>query len=55
MASNKHKRLASYSDSSWNNLMESLDYGNGDSVDYTYGQQGKATNQTYGDADNVSY
>ncbi|MGM9602723.1 MAG: RHS repeat-associated core domain-containing protein [Faecousia sp.] len=49
------RTLASYSYTSRNNYLSALDYGNGDSVQYTYDQQGRVTQQTYEDGDTVSY
>ena len=49
------RTLASYSYTSRNNFLASLDYGNGDSVDYTYDTQGKVTQQTYEDGDTVTF
>lgn len=49
------RTLASYSYTSRNNFLASLDYGNGDSVDYTYDKQGRVTKQTYEDGDTVTY
>ena len=50
-----NRTLASYSYTSRNNFLASLDYGNGDSVDYTYDTQGRVTKQTYEDGDTVAY
>lgn len=49
------RTLASYTYTSRNNFLASLDYGNGDSVDYTYDQQGRVSKQTYEDGDTVTY
>ena len=49
------RTLASYSYTSRNNFLASLDYGNGDSVDYTYDNQGRVTKETYEDGDTVTY
>ena len=49
------RTLASYTYTSRNNFLASLDYGNGDSVDYTYDQQGRVTKETYEDGDTVTY
>ena len=49
------RTLASYTYTSRNNFLASLDYGNGDSVDYTYDNQGRVTKQTYEDGDTVTY
>jgi len=35
--------------------MAGLDYGNGDSVNYTYDEKGRLTCQTYEDGDTVTY
>lgn len=47
--------LARYSYTSRNNFLASLDYGNGDSVDYTYDNQGRVTKQTFENGDVVTY
>ena len=47
--------LASYTYTARNNYLDTLAYGNGDSVKYTYDQQGRVTKQTYEDIDTVSY
>ena len=38
-----------------NRYLQSLDYGNGDSVDYTYDDYGRLINETFEDGDTVSY
>ena len=38
-----------------NFYLQSLDYGNGDGVNYTYDSQGRLTSQTYEDGDTVTY
>ena len=47
--------LASYSYTARNNFLDTLAYGNGDSVKYTYDKQGRVTKQTYEDGDTVIY
>ena len=49
------RTLASYKYTSGNNYLETLAYGNGDSVKYTYDDHGRVTQQTYEDGDTVSY
>ena len=49
------RTLASYSYTSRNNFLDTLAYGNGDSVKYTYDKQGRVTKQTYEDGDTVTY
>ena len=49
------RALASYTYTDRNNFLASLDYGNSDSVDYTYDKQGRVTQQTYEDGDTVTY
>ena len=49
------RTLASYSYTDRTHYLSSLDYGNGDSVDYTYDKQGRVTQETYEDGDTVSY
>ena len=49
------RTLASYTYTNKTNYLASLDYGNGDSVDYTYDQQGRVTQETYEDGDTVTY
>ena len=49
------RTLATYSYTSRTNYLASLDYGNGDSVDYTYDKQGRVTRETYEDGTTVSY
>ena len=51
-----NRTLATYSyTNDRNNYLQSLDYGNGDSVDYTYDDKGRLLTQTYEDGDTVSY
>ena len=47
--------LASYTYENVTNLLKTLAYGNGDSVQYTYDNQGRLTGQSYGDSDTVTY
>jgi len=47
--------LASYTYEDVTNYLKKLAYGNGDSVEYTYNQQGQVTSQTYEDGDVVTY
>ena len=48
--------LATYSYTDYQNrYLESLDYGNDDSVQYTYDNKGRVTRQTYEDGDIISY
>ena len=47
--------LASYTYEDATNYLKKLAYGNGDSVEYTYNQQGQVTGQTYEDGDVVTY
>ena len=50
------RTLASYSyTDDQNRYLESLDYGNGDSVQYTYDNNGRVTKQTYEDGTGVSF
>ena len=49
------RTLASYSYTDRNNFLDTLAYGNGDSVKYTYDKQGRVTKQTYEDGDTVTY
>ena len=49
------RTLASYSYTSRTNYLSKLDYGNEDSVVYTYDKLGRVTKQTYEDGDTVSY
>ena len=49
------RTLASYTYTNRTNYLSSLDYGNGDGVDYTYDQQGRVTKETYEDGDTVTY
>ena len=50
------RTLASYTYSTdGNHYLTSLDYGNGDSVDYSYDEYGKITKETYEDSATVSY
>jgi RHS repeat-associated protein len=49
------RTLASYTYTSRNNFLDTLAYGNGDSVKYTYDKQGRVTKQTYEDGDTVTY
>ena len=49
------RTLASYTYTSRNNYLDTLAYGNGDSVKYTYDQQGRVTKQTYEDGATVTY
>ena len=49
------RTLASYTYTSQNNYLDTLAYGNGDSVKYTYDQQGRVTKQTYEDNATVTY
>jgi YD repeat-containing protein len=49
------RTLATYTYTSRNNFLDTLAYGNGDSVKYTYDKQGRVTKQTYEDGDTVSY
>ena len=47
--------MASYTYTSQNNYLDTLAYGNGDSVKYTYDKQGRVTTQTYEDGDKLTY
>ena len=47
--------LANYTYEEDTNYLKTLAYGNGDSVNYTYNQQGQVTRQTYEDGDTVTY
>ena len=49
------RTLATYSYTDRDNYLETLDYGNGDRVSYTYDKQGRVTAQTYEDGATVSY
>ncbi len=49
------RTLASYTYTSQNNYLASLDYGNGDKVEYTYDNFGRLTGQEYEDGATVSY
>ena len=49
------RTLASYSYTDRTHYLSTLDYGNGDSVNYTYDQQGRVTKETYKDGDTVTY
>ena len=49
------RTLASYSYTAGTHYLSSLDYGNGDKVQYTYDNQGRVTQQTYEDGDTVTY
>ena len=50
-----NRTLANYTYTSQNNYLDTLAYGNGDSVEYTYDQQGRVTKQTYEDNATVTY
>ena len=47
--------LATYTYTSRNNYLETLAYGNGDRVQYTYDTLGRVTQETYEDGDTVTY
>lgn len=47
--------LATYSYTDETNYLKELAYGNGDSVEYAYDQQGRVTKQTYEDGETVQY
>ena len=47
--------LASYSYTDTTNYLQTLAYGNGNSVEYTYDQQGRVTMETYEDGATVQY
>ena len=47
--------LANYTYENSTGRLTQLDYGNGDSVQYTYDKQGNVTKQTYEDGDTVTY
>ncbi len=49
------RTLASYTYASRTHRLTTLDYGNGDKVQYTYDTQGRVTKQTYEDGDTVTY
>ena len=49
------RTLANYTYTDRNNYLSSLDYGNGDKVEYTYNEQGRVTKQTYEDGATVEY
>ena len=49
------RTLASYGYTSRTHYLSTLDYGNGDKVQYTYDQQGRVTKETYEDGDTVTY
>jgi len=49
------RALANYTYSGANHDLTRLDYGNGDSVSYTYDNQGRLTNETYEDNRQISY
>ena len=49
------RTLASYTYTSQNNYLDTLAYGNSDSVKYTYDKQGRVTKQTYEDGATVTY
>lgn len=50
-----NRTLASYTYASRTHRLTTLDYGNGDKVQYTYDTQGRITKQTYEDGDTVTY
>ena len=51
-----HGDLANYTyTNGQNNYLESLDYGNGDSVDYSYDNKGRLTQEIFEDGDTVTY
>ena len=55
-ANSANKRiLASYSYDSVTNYLKTLDYGNGDGVQYTYDSQGRTVAQAWEDNDTVTY
>ena len=47
--------LATYTYTSRNNYLQTLAYGNGDGVQYTYDNLGRVTKETYEDGDTVTY
>ncbi len=47
--------LATYTYTSRNNYLQTLAYGNSDSVQYTYDSLGRVTKETYEDGDTVTY
>ncbi|MBR6825953.1 MAG: RHS repeat protein, partial [Oscillospiraceae bacterium] len=49
------RTLASYTYTERNHYLQELEYGNGDSVQYTYDNVGRLLTQTYEDGDTVSY
>ena len=49
------RELANYTYTSRNNYLDTLEYGNDDSVKYTYDDLGRIKTQTYEDGDTVSY
>ncbi len=50
-----NRTLASYTYADRTNWLTSLDYGNGDGVDYTYDSQGRITKEIFEDGDTVTY
>ena len=49
------RTLANYSYTDRTHYLSTLDYGNGDKVQYTYDKQGRVTKETYEDGDTVTY
>ena len=49
------RTLASYTYTTRNNYLDTLAYGNGDSIKYTYDTYGRVTKQSYEDGDCVAY
>lgn len=49
------RTLAEYSYTTRNKYLDTLEYGNEDSVEYSYDTQGRVTQQTYEDGDTVTY
>ena len=47
--------LASYSYTEYDHYLNTLDYGNGDKVEYAYDDLGRVTSQTYEDGESVDY